>query len=361
MNTIRNLSVLIKSKKTNIMRSFFSFYTLISCFAIGMLVTSCSTNDDTPVAEDTIVIPVVTSDSCSNVIIVNGYAYGACDTQLEIVSLSSGERNTVPVPSDDIAFDASNQTLFVQSGNTVEALSITDPFTPTVIASAGTNFGTFSGIGAANGVVVVSGGNRSSNTQVYNFNNNTFNLTADGIALVDSVRGNPDVHVIPTTNGARAFYSQDLSAVTNWGIQIVDFNTNGMVQSTEDVVVLNSQQFTGGFAPVSPANFPVESEFLNNRLYVAHFAVNGLEVIDFNAANTTSVIDLGYQPVHITTDGTLLFTIGITSDIISILNPVTNTIERRVVNDIEQARGIAVSSNYIVIADRSRGLIVLDR
>lgn len=351
---------MLTNLKTNFMKSFFNLY-ILPLFSVLVLFTSCSTNDDDPVPDETIINSVTGADSCSNVVIVDGYAYAACGTELEVINLSSRARNVLPIPSDDIAFDASNGNLFVQSRTNIQALSIVDPFSPNVIASGSTNFGSFSGIDAANGVVVVSGGNRSNNTQVYTFSANTFNLVANGIPAVDNVMGNPDVHVVETANGLRAFYSQDLSAVTNWGIQVIDFSTNGTVTNTEDVIVLNSQRFTGTFASIGPANFPVESEFLNGRLYVAHFAVNGLEIVDFNTGNTTSIIDLGYQPVNVATDGILLFTVGTTSKIISILDPETNTLQTRTVDAIEQARGIAVSQDYIAIADRVEGLIVVDR
>ncbi len=337
-----------------------SFYLLLLSFTT--ILASCSTNDDNPIPEDVQLETQIGADSCSNVVIVEGYAYAACGNVLEVVNLSNQAREVLQIPSDDISFDVSNGHLFVQSGNRIQALSLQDPSLPAVIASSTTNFGLFSGIDVANGLVVVSGGTSNSNTQVYRFSNSAFTLTTNGIPAVDGVTGNPDVHLTETANGARAFYSQDLGAVANWGIQIVDFNTSGVVQNTEDVIVLSPQRFSGGFSTVSPANFPVESEFLNNTLYVAHFAVNGLEVIDLSTPiPSRSVVNLGYTPVNVTTDGTQLFTVGTTSKTISILNPNTNTVEQRVVNDIVQARGIAVSQDYIVIADRSRGVIVVNR
>lgn len=336
----------------------FLIFTFCFCSLLGIL--SCNSDDDTLV--DTATEEALPAISCDNVIIFNDFAYGACGGVIEIVNLSNGARNRIAIAANDIAVDQSNATLFVQATNTIHALSISDPFTPRVIATSATNFGSFSGIDAANGVVVVSGGNRSNNTQVYRFDGNRLNLTANGIPSVDSVMGNPDVHVIPTTNGLRAFYSQDLNAVTNWGIQIVDFNTNGTVQSTEAVIELNTLRFPDSFELIAPASFPLESEFLNNRLYVGHFAINGIEVIDFNTENTLrSTIDLGYQPINITTDGTSLFIVGTTRNVLSIVNPNTNVVDTQVIDEIQQARGVAANANFIVIADRQAGLLVINR
>jgi hypothetical protein len=341
------------------MKRLFLLFFIFTSFTL--LNTSCSSgddDDDNPLSSGD---ANFTTEGCTNVVIFNGYAYGACGDQIEIVNLENGSRNAIPVAADDIAIDASTQNLFVQSRTLLQALSLTDPFAPNLIASTQTNFAIFSGVGAANGVVVVSAGSRTSDTQVYNFNTGDFNLINNGITEVDRVTGNPDVHVVETANGIRAFYSQDLGLVTNWGIQIVDFNADGTVLNIPNVIELASQQFTGGFSLIAPANFPLESEFLNNRLYVAHFAVNGIQVVDLNNDNAISSINLGYQPINIATDGTLLFTVGTTSNVVSILNPNTNALSRLTVNAIRQARGVAVNSEYIVIADLQEGLIVLDR
>ncbi len=339
--------------------SKYIYVPVVSLFSF--LLFSCASNDDVLENDEAPIANQVTINACSNVVIVNGYAYGACGGELGIVSLEDDKRNVLNIPSDDITIDSSTNTLFVQSRNSISALNITNPLEPSVVATTSTNFGLFSGIDAANGVVVVSAGTRGNNTQVYQFNGSQFNLSENGIQQVDAVTGNPDVHVTETSNGARAFYSQDLGGVANWGIQIVDFNTSGNVINTEDVVVLTPLRFTGSFSAVSPANFPVESEFLNNKLYVAHFAVNGIEIVDFDNNNAITRVDLGYSPVNVTTDGLELFAIGTNSKEVSILNPSTNNITSITVDAIEQARGVAASKDYIVIADRNKGLIVVNR
>jgi len=332
---------------------------------------SCASDDSSTEETNTIENPTeqvtpkssesLATNGCSNVVIFNNYAYAACGEQLEIVSLSDGKRNIVSIASNDITIDPSNETLFIQARNQISALSIENPINPTVITTSTTNFGIFSGIDAANGIIVISAGVRGSNTQVYTYTNNTFNLATDGIAAIDNVTGNPDVHITETTNGARAFYSQDLGSVANWGIQIVDFNNTGTVVNTEDVVTLTPQRLTGGFSTISPANFPVEGEFLNNKFYVAHFAANGIEVIDLDNNNTLSQISLGFQPINITTDGTSLFAVGISNKTVSIINPTNNEITTTSVGKLQQPRGIAVSQDYIAVADRIEGLVISKR
>ncbi|NAS31338.1 hypothetical protein GTQ40_10175 [Flavobacteriaceae bacterium R38] len=301
------------------------------------------------------------TNGCSNVVIFNNYAYAACGGEIEVVSLTTLERNLLSISADDIAVDTEAGLLFIQSRNTVQVLTLDNPMEPSIAATASTNFSIFSGVAAANGVLVISGGSGNSDTQVFNYTASSISLVTDGIAVVDNVTGNPDVHVTPTPDGITAFYSQDLGNVANWGIQIVSLNTNAQVTDTPPVVVLTPGQFNGSFAPFGNANFPVESEFLNNQLYVAHFAAQGIEVIDLENNNTLSLISLPYEPTNIGTDGTSLFVVGITNDSVDIIDPSTATVVDSLGDALQQATGVAASETHIAVADRSEGLIIIAR
>jgi len=302
------------------------------------------------------------SNGCQNVVIVDEFAYAACGTGIEVVDLSSLERNFVSVPADDISGDASIGVLFTQSGTTLTQFDLVNPLQPNVIATASTNFSIFSGISSANGVLVVSAGSGGSNTEVYTYDASSLALSISGISQVDSQTGNPDVHVAATDDGAVAFYSQDLGLVANWGIQTVEFDTEGNILNIPEVVALTPGPFTGGFGiPFAPANIPVESEFLNEQLFVAHFAANGLQVIDRSASDALSVIPLGYQPTNVTTDGSELFVVSVDRDIVDIVNPITETIVESFTLPLQQAVGVAANLTHIAVADRSAGLIIAVR
>jgi len=159
-----------------------------------------------------------------------------------------------------------------------------------------------------------------------------------------------------------AFYSQDLGQVANWGIQIVEFDTDGNIVEIPDVVVLTPGLFTGSFgSPVGPANLPVESEFLNEFLYVAHFAANGLEVIDLSASDDPSVIPLGYEPMNVATDGNQLFVVSVDRTFVDTVNPITETVVDSLNLPLQQAVGVAANDTHIAVADRSAGLIIAVR
>ena len=302
------------------------------------------------------------SNGCENVITLNGYGYAACGDGIEIIDLESLERNFLSQPADDIAGDADLEVLFTQSENTLQQFDLIDPMQPNVIATVNTNFALFSGISAANGILVVSAGSGGANTEVYTYDATSLTLALAGIPVVDNRTGNPDVHVAATEAGALAFYSQDLGAVANWGIQIVEFDTNGNILALPDVVVLTPGQFTGSFGvPFGPANFPLESEFLFDRLYAAHFAANGIQVIDRSASDALSLIPLGYEPTNIATDGSQLFVVGVERSFVDIINVVTDTVVDSISLPLQQPTGIAASATHILVADRSAGLIVMRR
>jgi len=280
---------------------------------------------------------------CQNVVIVDGFAYAACGNGIEIVNLETFERNFISAP-------------------TLQQFDLVNPMEPGLIATAGTNFSLFSGVSAANGILVVSAGSTASNTEVYAYDATTLSLLISGIPLVDDRTGNPDVHVASTANGALAFYSEDLGAVANWGIQIIEFDVNGNILDLPEVVVLTPRLFTGTFgSPFGPANFPMESEFLNDRLYVAHFAANGIHVIDLSASNALTLIPLGYEPTNIATDGVELFVVAVELDTVDIINPVSEEVVDTIALPLRQPIGVAASTTHIAVADRVAGLIVVTR
>ena len=295
---------------------------------------------------------------CTNVVIVNGFAYGACDSTINIVELETLERSQVNVQADDITADTEANLIFVQSGSTLTVLNTESPFNPVVVDVVSTNFSFFSGLSAANGVLVVSAGAGSSNTQVFTYSLSandigSLTLTANGIPLIDNAVGNPDVHLTETVNGAIAFYSQDIGAVANFAIQAVTLDASGQILSIDDDVVLTPGAFNFGLG-LGAANFPVESEFLDSRLYVAHFAAQGIEVIDVSDdKRLLPVIPLSYEPTNITTDGERLFVVGPTNSTVDVIDPISLTVVDNLNADqpLNQALGVAASKTHIAIAD----------
>ncbi len=352
------------------------FKKIISVLLLIFILTinSCSSdnnNDDIEIVndenDDTGDTGSIAANGCSNVVIFNNIAYGACEGEIEVVNLMTLERNLLNISADDITIDTSTGQLFTQTEDTVQVLNLDNPMEPNIVATIGTNFSLFSGLSAANGVLVVSGGSINSNTQVYNYTTNSITLVTDGIPTVDSIvsGGNPDVHVTATENGATAFYSQDISNAANWAIQVIELNSNGQVIPSPVPpvpIVLTPGQYTGTFnRPIGPANFPLESEFLNDQLYVANFAARGLEVIDFTDNSEISLIPLNYEPINVATDGRLLFVIGLTENRVDIIDPAIGGVTETIDADLVQPTGVDSNATHIVIADKTNGLVVIPR
>ncbi len=301
--------------------------------------------------------------SCTNVVIANGFAYAACDNIILIANLKTGDVNSMTSAADDITVDEGLGLLFTQAGTTVRMFDLSNPSAPDQVASASVNFGLFSGVSAAGCALVVSGGVGGSDTRVFRYSADNFDLvlTENGIPAADNTTGTPDVHVARTGQGVMAFYSQDIGSVANWAIQPALFNGVAELQSTPPRIVLTPGSFPGPFgAPFGPANFPVESEYLDGNLYVAHFAVPGIEVIDIANGSLLSPFDLPYQPTNIGTDGELLFVVGVNNDTVDIIDPDNGAILESLGNLITPS-GVAASETHIAVADQSLGLVIIAR
>ncbi len=302
------------------------------------------------------------AEGCTNVVIVDGYAYAACDTQIQIAELATGTVTTLAFAADDITAD-SRGAIFTQSGATIRMFTLDDPMVPEQVATGTADGGPFSGISAAGCSLVISGGVLPTRVFRYSFEAPYLELTTNGIPIVDQETGAPDVHVAITGPGeVTAFYSEDIGNVANWAIQPVVFNGAAELQSTPARTVLTQGAFPGPFgAPFGPANFPVESEFLDGRLYVAHFAAQGIEVIDVaNGGNLLTPFALPYDPINVGTDGASLFVVGATNDQVDIIDPASgNVIES--LGSLNTPSGVAANETHIAVADQLLGLVIIER
>ena len=303
------------------------------------------------------------SNGCLNVVIANDFAYAACGQEIEVISLTTLERRLINVAADDISADAQAGLLFTQSGRNITMLSLSNPSQPSVITTATTNFSIFSGLSASSGVLAISGGAGSADTQIYTYTTNSLSLQTDGIPAIDSATGNPDVLLNQTPSGITAYYSQDIGGVANFAIQPVSLSNQGAVISIEDDVVLTPGRFDFSL-DLGPSNFPVESEFLNGRLYVAHFAAQGIEVI--NTANNNQleqVIPLDFVPTNIASDGALLFVVGSNNNSVVVIDPNTRTELTALESEqiLDRPTGVAASNTHIAVADRTNGLVIISR
>ena len=304
--------------------------------------------------------PSPTSNACQNVDILRNFAIGACGDRLKIVELASLQRSEVNISGDDISIDPNLSLGFLLSTNLLTMIDLSTPTSPSIIQQVSVNFSSFSGVSAANGIVVVSGGARGSNARAFSYDRNSLNLITDGIPEVDANTGTPDVTVMGSNGGVFAFFSQDLGAVRNWGIWPVEITSTGVFFARSEPYRLASGSVPINNSNFTPSNFPVESEFLDGKLYVASYASNGIEVIDLLAETREAPISLGERSTHVATDGESLFVLSSVAGTLRRIDPETreNFILMR---NLENATGLAVDENHIVIADRTEGILVFEK
>jgi hypothetical protein len=49
------------------------------------------------------------SDGCTNVVVVNGFAYATCGSSIQIAELATDQRSSVAIAADDITVDPANE------------------------------------------------------------------------------------------------------------------------------------------------------------------------------------------------------------------------------------------------------------
>jgi len=301
----------------------------------------------------------------NNVMVSGNYAYAAMGSQgFAVMDLTTRNRTVLSPPGasgsvDDLSVDG--DLLFVMDSNGTGFLSvysISDPFNP-VLQSGPVAFTTnfFSGISAANGRVVVSGGTSFLTARSYDANGN---LGTD-VGSIDLGAGQPDVLISP--NGERAFVSTDFSGTFNgqgFGITFLDVRTSSL--NIESRTGLAGAGFTTGFQ--FPANFPIESALSGNSLLVAHGG--GLSILDATTGGLQRAIPLGFPAVSVDAEGDTAFIVGQSGGTNSFLAELdlSNTTSQPVVQTltgIPQVTGVAANSQFIVIAANNNGLQVIER
>lgn len=144
--------------------------------------------------------------------------------------------------------------------------------------------GPFSGVSAAHGRVIVSGGTSRMSLRNYDARG----MLSDVVATNDFGRGQPDVLLSP--DGTRAFVSTHFFG-PYFGITTARVSANAIER--ESTTHLGTYGFTPGGA--KPASFPLRTALDGNALLVAD--ADGLHVIEGD--NETARIDLGVKAVSI--------------------------------------------------------------
>lgn len=218
----------------------------------------------------------------------------------------------------------------------------------------------FSGVAAAAGRVVVSGGTRRLTVRAYDRSG----ALGQAVATADLGRGQPDVLLAP--DGGVAFVSTHFSLLrASYGITALGLAPPPESPEPLATLELPGAGFTAGAA--KPASFALEAALAGNVLLVA--CGGGLSVVDVadpRRPRLLRTLSLPVRPVNVDAAGGLAAVVG--SDpapaliLVDVRDPASPSIVRTVPLPPESApTGVALDARRAVVAARAAGVVVVDR
>jgi hypothetical protein len=305
--------------------------------------------------------PTTQPGETANVVADDSWAYATRGAAgLEIVNLAATppSRLFFALPpgvesADDLALaDGLLFVLDARAPGHLAVFSLADPAAPALAgAPVAVEVGPFSGVSAAHGRVVVSGGTSRLSLRPYD----AAGRLGPELASADLGRGQPDVLLCPY--GRYAFVSSH-----DWGphfslkiARLTDAGTLALESSLE----LSTYGFTPGGA--KPANFPIEAAFENRLVYLA--SADGLRVIELApdaAPRLLAHLALGLQPVNIDVRDGIAAVVGSAPAPALVFIDARKPSRPRVLDsfalpDGSRATGVALTDSHAVVAAHGLG------
>ena len=218
----------------------------------------------------------------------------------------------------------------------------------------------FSGVSAAAGRVVVSGGTKPLTVASYAPSGPLGEVTASA----ELGRGQPDVLLAP--GGSIAWVSTHFSWFqATFGVTALRLDAPPAPPATLSRLQLTGAGFTPGAA--KPANFALETALDGQTLLVAHGAgLAAVDVADAAEPRLLSVTILPVRPVNVDAAGGVAAVVG--SDpaprlvLVDVRDPTAPRVERTV--DMPPGShpvAVALDGRHVVVAARAGGVVVVDR
>jgi hypothetical protein len=311
--------------------------------------------------------PTSVDDASTNVAIASGVAYVARSTRgIERIDLADGKRSLTspPTPVDRIDDVAVSDGLLFALDATPPGHLVVYRIEPSgeleLVTRVAVAVGPFSGVAAAGGHVIVSGGTSELSLRRYGDDGN---LDAT-IAKADFGRGQPDVAM--ASAGRVALISSHVQG-PRFGLTVADIGDRPLALHARGYVELEGAGFSpGGF---HPANFPLQSAALGDTLLVAHGG--GLSVLTAPAGRTPTYVSTTALPVRATAIAVdegqgLAFVVGtsprpelLTLDLASARNP--RIVARQRLPAKGSPTAIALDSTHLVVAMQDGGVYIQAR
>ncbi len=304
----------------------------------------------------------------NNVVTDEQYAYAALGGEgIAIMDLQTRNYTVLAPPSpsdsvDDISLDGDVLfTMDATGSDFLSSINVADPLSPTLASGpVALTADVFSGVSAANGRVVVSGGTSLLTSRSYS----PTGVLANDVASMDLGIGQPDVLIAP--DGELAYVSTDFFGTFNgqtFGITTLDL-TNSPLNIVSRTGLVGAG-FSAGFQ--APANFPIESAISGATLVVAHGGgLSILNAADGALQNTIPAAALGFSAVNVDIVDQIAFVIGLAPSGSSMLaqidltNPSTPP-AIQTLSGVTSATGVDANDDFIVIAANANGLQVIER
>ncbi|MGH8589848.1 MAG: hypothetical protein ACREXX_11115 [Gammaproteobacteria bacterium] len=310
--------------------------------------------------------PTTRSGESANVVVHGEWAYVTKGgSGIEVVHLGRRDlTRIVPVQGAESADDlaVADGLLFVldarPSGH-LAVYALDDPSAPTLRnPPLPVEVGPFSGVSAAGGRVIVSGG--TSRLSMWGYDRAGF--FGSETVTADFGRGQPDV-VLAADGGAAYVSTHD------WGpyfqMSVATFTSEPLQITRRGALPLDTYGFTPGGA--KPANFPIEGAADGSILYLAFAAGLGVfDVTDPSAPTLLALLELDVEPVNVDVHDGVAALVGSSPWPRLVLIDVRDPAHPRILQSIplpedSLATGVAIASSHVVVAAHGRGTLLFNR
>ena len=311
--------------------------------------------------------PVTRSGETANVVTNGEWAYATRgDAGFEILNLRGEPRRRFQeLPpgvesADDLALaDGLLFVLDAQPPGHLVVLSLADPTHPELRGGpVPVDVGPFSGVAAAGGRVVVSGGTSRLSVRAYD----AAGALGPAVATADLGRGQPDVLLAP--GGDRAFVStHDFGP--HFSVKVARLADPPAAPQPEGSIALDTYGFTPGGA--KPANFPIELAVEGDILYVASY--DGLRVVDLStpaAPRQLAHLTLDVRPVNVDVRRGVVAVVGSEPQPLLVFVDARTPARPRVLQSFplpegSRATGVALTDSHAVVAAHGLGTLLFAR
>ena len=305
--------------------------------------------------------PVTGASDAANVVIDGGNAFASRATRgFDVIDVASGKRIAGIAPPggsesvDDLAVAGRFLfTLDARPPGHLSVFAIDDPARPVLVSGpVVVAVGPFSGVSAASGRVIVSGGTSLMSLRAYNAHGQLGGV----VATRDFGRGQPDVLLAP--DGARAFVSTHYWG-PYFGLTTVRVG-DALVQAGE--LALDTYGFTDGGA--KPASFPIETALDGDQLLIAD--LRGLTVVsvrDLARPRVLANLHLGVKAVNVDARDRVAAVVGSSPKPRLVLVDVSSPSSPRILRSIDlpsdsHPTGVAIGAAHVAVASDQRVLLI---